>query len=415
MSIVHAQSTFRKLFVVAIGFTCTAVLSIGLAIWYLRVDAIRDASRDTGNLAGVLAEQIANSIQSIDLVLTEIKGQAESRGARASNEFDRVLRGEDTYQFLTERLSRLQQADFIGLLDKNGRIINTTKQSPSPGNDVSYRDYFQHFKNNNDKGMYIGNSDVDHLSGAQVIFFSKRINGANNTFLGVVTIGVRITYFQHIYESIKILPDQLFLFLRSDGTIIARYPDSIVRAGEKLPARSPWYRFVLQGGGTFRTPGIFDGKARLMAVRPLRDYPLVVNVGVSETAALATWRNQAIILGIGTLLVMFCSAFLLKALSKQFHRRLVSESSLAESKVILAKKTDELERANAQLANSQEQTDAALSNMSQGLVMFDSSNRMVVCNQHYLEMYGLSPEAVRPGRTPQEILDCRIAAGHCFP
>src|SRR5674476_1551256 len=168
MSIRCRQSMFRNLLVVAVGLTCTAVLAIGLTVWWLRSDAIRDAFTDAGNLAVVLAEQTENSIQSIDLVLTEIQGQAEIRGARASNDFDHVLRGEDTYQFLTERLSRLQQADFIGLLDKNGRIINTTKQSPSPGNDVSYRDYFQHFKNNNDKGMYIGNSDVDHLSGAQV-------------------------------------------------------------------------------------------------------------------------------------------------------------------------------------------------------------------------------------------------------
>src|SRR5664280_1984704 len=109
MPIPARQSNFRNLFVVAIGFTCTAVLSISLAIWYLRVDAIRDASRDTGNLAAVLAEQIANSIQSIDLVLTGIQVQTESRGARASNDFDRVLRDEDTYQFLTARLSRLYQ------------------------------------------------------------------------------------------------------------------------------------------------------------------------------------------------------------------------------------------------------------------------------------------------------------------
>src|SRR5665647_3037905 len=214
MSIVHAQSNFRKLFVVAIGFTCTAVLSIGLAIWYLRVDAIRVASRDTGNLAAVLAEQIANSIQSIDLVLTGIQGQVEIRQAQASNDVDRVLRDEDTYKLLTERLSLLHQADFIGLLDNNGRIVNTTRQWPSPGNDVSYRDYFQHFKSNNDKSIYIGKSDVGPLSESKVIFFSKRINGANNTFLGVVTIGVRLAYLQQIYESIKILPDQLFLFLR---------------------------------------------------------------------------------------------------------------------------------------------------------------------------------------------------------
>ena len=53
--------------------------------------------------------------------------------------------------------------------------------------------------------------------------------------------------------------------------------------------------------------------------------------------------------------------------------------------------------------------------MSQGLVMFDSSNWLVVCNRRYLDMYGLLPDAVRPGRTLEEILDCRIAAGHFFP
>ena len=127
-----------------------------------------------------------------------------------------------------------------------------------------------------------------------------------------------------------------------------------------------------------------------MAVRPLRNYPLVVNVGITETAALATWRNQAIILGIGTLLVMICSAFLLKALSKQFHR-------LATAKATVVEKAHELERANAQLTTAQAQTNAAMNNMSQGLVMLDSSARLVVCNQQYIKMYSLTQEVMRPG------------------
>ena len=113
MSIVHAQSNFRKLFIVAIGLTCTAALAIGLTIWWLRADAIHDASKDTANLAIVLADQTANSIQSIDLVLTAIKGQEEIRAAQTPNDIDRVLSGEETHQFLMEHLSRLQQAEFI--------------------------------------------------------------------------------------------------------------------------------------------------------------------------------------------------------------------------------------------------------------------------------------------------------------
>jgi diguanylate cyclase (GGDEF)-like protein len=404
MSIVHAQSNFRKLLVVAIGLACTAALAIGLTIWWLRSNAIADASKDSNNLAIVLADQTANSIQSIDLVLTEIQGQVEIRQARVSNHVDRVLRDEGTYKLLTERLSRLQQADFIGLLDNNGRIVNTTRQWPSPGNDVSYRDYFQYFKSNNDKSIYIGNSDVDPLSGAQVIFFSKRINGADNTFLGVITIGVRLTYFQHIYKSIESVRDEMFVLLHRDGTVIVRYPDQIVHASEKLPAESPWYRLVLQGGGTYRVPGYFDSESRLMAVRPLHDYPLVVNVGVTETAALATWHMQAIILGAGALLFMLCVAFLLKAQSKQFHRLITAKATIVEKAI-------ELVSANTQLSTSQAQTNAALNNMSQGLVMLDSSARLVVFNQRYLEMYGLTPEVIRSGCSLKELLDHRVATG----
>jgi diguanylate cyclase (GGDEF)-like protein len=43
--------------------------------------------------------------------------------------------------------------------------------------------------------------------------------------------------------------------------------------------------------------------------------------------------------------------------------------------------------------------------------MFDSSARLVVCNKRYLDMFSLSPEAVRPGCTIREVLDQRVATG----
>jgi diguanylate cyclase (GGDEF)-like protein len=56
--------------------------------------------------------------------------------------------------------------------------------------------------------------------------------------------------------------------------------------------------------------------------------------------------------------------------------------------------------------------DAALNNMSQALLMFDSSARLIICNQRYLDMYDLSPEIVRPGCTLRELLNHRVATGH---
>ena len=66
-----------------------------------------------------------------------------------------------------------------------------------------------------------------------------------------------------------------------------------------------------------------------------------------------------------------------------------------------------LKRANTQLSVQNERFDAALHNMLQGLVMLDSAQRVVVCNDRYIEMYGLSRELVRPGCSVQELLQHR--------
>ncbi len=52
-----------------------------------------------------------------------------------------------------------------------------------------------------------------------------------------------------------------------------------------------------------------------------------------------------------------------------------------------------------------------LNNMSQGVLLFDSELKLLICNQRYTEMYGLSQEAVKPGCTLQDLLDSRIKVG----
>ena len=367
MSHPTGRSIFRFLIAVAAAITCAAALTIALTIWWLRSEAIAGAFRDSSNLAEVLASQTASSIQSIDLILTEIKIEEEIRSAQMPDGFEHIGRSEDTFQYLTGRLSRLPQAAFITLVDNKGKITNTTLQWPVPAVDLSDRPYFQHLKSLNDTGLFISNALISRIGGTQFVSFSRRINDANNSFLGAVVVGVSLDHFQKSYEAITSLPDQSFLLLHRDGTVIVRYPNPTDRIHEKLPADSPWYRLITQGGGNYRPPSYIDGAVRLVAVRPLRDYPLVVNVGVSETAALAAWRVQAIAIGIGTLLFVACSLFLLKALSRQFQ-------GLERSEAALVKKTGELQRAKGTV-------DAALNNIVQGLLMFDSNARLIVCNQ----------------------------------
>src|SRR5260370_1269041 len=49
--------------------------------------------------------------------------------------------------------------------------------------------------------------------------------------------------------------------------------------------------------------------------------------------------------------------------------------------------------------------------MLQGLAMFDAEQRLIVCNRHYSQMYGLTADQVRPGTTIRAILQHRLANG----
>lgn len=58
-----------------------------------------------------------------------------------------------------------------------------------------------------------------------------------------------------------------------------------------------------------------------------------------------------------------------------------------------------------------ERCQIAMESMPQGLCMFDADQRLALCNRRYMQLYGLSPDLVRPGMRFQEILDLRVASG----
>jgi PAS domain S-box-containing protein len=53
----------------------------------------------------------------------------------------------------------------------------------------------------------------------------------------------------------------------------------------------------------------------------------------------------------------------------------------------------------------------ALNNMTQGVILVDDKERILVCNERYLSMYGLSPQIVKTGCTLRTLIKHRIETG----
>src|SRR5262245_48916664 len=59
-----------------------------------------------------------------------------------------------------------------------------------------------------------------------------------------------------------------------------------------------------------------------------------------------------------------------------------------------------------------ERFDQAISHMQHGLCMFGPDERLIVCNQRYLDIYGLDPAVVKPGVAHRELLRHWISKGN---
>ncbi len=398
------QLAFRGLIVTAAALIALAVLATVLTIVGLHNDATQDAERDAGNIATVLAEQTTRSVRVIDVALIELQGRVAAASVATPQAFRALFGNEETFQTLHDAAMRLPEAEVIALIGADGRTVNNSRAYPSGGFDLSDRDYFLHARDNAGGALFVSRPLTNRADGTRGIVFSRRLESQSGTFLGVVAINVEIGSFTRVSGSIASLTDRTFLFARRDGIVLVRHPDPRNNAADYVLPQSPWYRTVAQGGGYFRTRGAYDGFPRIVAVRPLDGYPLVVSVGIVEASALVLWRRRATLIGGGAALTLLGFAVLLRAIVGQLRALMRSERVATEREARLNEKSRELERANARF-------DAALNNMSQGLCLFDAAGCIVVCNQQYLEMYNLSSAVVRPGCTLHQLITHRKETG----
>ena len=125
------------------------------------------------------------------------------------------------------------------------------------------------------------------------------------------------------------------------------------------------------------------------------------------------WSGEALLVCIGLNLCM-----LLVLLIRMMNTNYADLVNLVASRVRLAAEGERARNAETTALKEQAKSreiadrfDTALNNMSQGLCFFDGEQRLIVCNDRYLDIYGLSHDCVPPGTTLREIVKLRFKAG----
>jgi PAS domain S-box-containing protein len=118
---------------------------------------------------------------------------------------------------------------------------------------------------------------------------------------------------------------------------------------------------------------------------------ILVSVSTTTAAAFAQWLHEAkLVIGVVGLAALSIGAFVL---------------------LIVRKLMRGIRRSRQRLRGQKLQLDTALNNMSQGLLMCDSKDHVVLCNKRYMEIYSAPEEMVARGCTRQDLIAHHFAIG----
>jgi signal transduction histidine kinase len=308
-----------------LGLFCTlivaATLAIGTAtIWQLRQYAFARAERELTNLGIVLAEQTSRTVQSVDLVLTEVASNASQIGGALPEASLQRIDGQALHRFLADHLLNLPQVDAIAMIDVHGNLLNWSRDEPVPTVNFSDRDYFRYLQDHGDAGAVIGLPVQGRISGKSIMVIARRVNGPGGEFRGLAVGLIDTQYIEDFYRTIGMVAGESVTMLRRDGVVIAGHPDIADRRGKRMPAKSPWYDRVAAGGGSYISPGYLANLRQIITVHPVRNYPLVVDANVSEQSVLNGWYKQATAIAAAMVAAALGFAALFGVIITQFRR-----------------------------------------------------------------------------------------------
>jgi two-component sensor histidine kinase len=176
---------------------------------------------------------------------------------------------------------------------------------------------------------------------------SRRLNGADNAFEGIVSATVALSYFEAYWGKLRLYKGSRVTLLRAgDGKVIAQLPLS----PDGL-SFAPIDKAALDKAiGTNPSAGIYpflsNGEQRIGAYHRVGEMPLYINVSIPEDAYWGPWTVQMRLYGAFALIALLALAALTALAAQQFREQAANEA-LLQKEVTL--RTSELQAETAAL------------------------------------------------------------------
>jgi diguanylate cyclase (GGDEF)-like protein len=368
----------QSLILSAAGLVIAITLGTGYFAMQYRERALEVAERELNNSALLLSRHFDQQLNDLQHVHEDVLAQLRADGVDTSDDFESRMATLSAHEMLRTKLAVLPHVGALNLWSAKGRLINSSEMWPVRDESITERRYFQEFMSGKPTPDVIAEPVVSKVTKVWTIVFARKIVGRNGEIIGFAARGVEPSHFENFVGSLAVDGDTAISMIHRDGTIIARYPRGENLVGQNV-ANSPSFQRALALGGNISGRFINERLAedKVGAVRSLVHFPILIVATTRTSTALADWRSQTRLQFFAAALAVIVIIVMVFLVVRELHRQHAA--------------------AQRKLSEKSQHLDTAINNMTQGLLLFDSSGRLVICNRRYIDMFGVSPDVAKPG------------------
>jgi diguanylate cyclase (GGDEF)-like protein len=366
-------------------------VATALAVYASRDRAISASKRELDNNARLLSRHYENMLGDFAAVVKSVAAEIELDRISSSDTFERMTSTAAVHRMLASKVTGARELVGVNVWSADGRLLNASQEWPVANRSISQRKYFNTLKSGATDEPMVIELVTSQFVGGRALVFAQKITSPQGQFLGLITRSLSPKSVEDFFASVALHQASAIALVHADGTLIARYPQADHLIGKDVIAASQYRRVGGSAASTIFTPGPVDGAARFAAAAQIGSFPLTVVVSTTVDEALKEWREQTrllvIVASLSALVISITLFLIIRQLRRQY------------------------EASRRRLMVEKQRLDTAVNNISHGLLLFDADQRLVLCNERYIEMFNASREVVKPGCTLRELIQHRKDTG----
>lgn len=319
----------------------------------------QEAAQLTANLARAFEEHIIRAIHSADQTLLYVR----SAYLRNAGHFN-------LHRWAEEQNATTDLIFHISIVGADGKLLASSLSDP-PRLDVSRRDYFLAQASAERDELQISKPRFGHFKQRWFVQLTRRITAPDGRFAGIAMVSIDPLALSRFYQSVDLGQNGSVVLVGLDGIVRARGAPGSHEIGQTFLGRTLFKRLAQAPAGTFVTAGHTDGTRRITSYRKVRDYPLIVSVGVGYDEVFAAFRRDR--------LLYFFAATLVSGV-------------LAAFTAVIMRHQVRLQRARDQLHASERQHKAVVNSVREVIFQTDCRGAWTFLNRSWVDLTGFPVE-----------------------